>query len=239
MRTRFLASLSILLISAGIVNAAPKVDASTEIFKTMEALEKKIEKSPNEPNLPVTFLELGKLKKQSEGVIADALQRAWLNQRASSHTVEWAYAKSRPAEYQFNVQTSSFCYTGFHFQEILDRFPEHPMAEEAAWEMTRLTPAWECAGYVNCFVNRDLVPLTQFLSRFPASRHAREAVSRANSILEKATAGVDLRTSTTDFKKDDFVTKLSRYEKAIAKVAKPERDSAARVISALRKRLGN
>jgi len=72
-------------------------------------------------------------------------------------------------------------YVLFHFQELVRRFPDSPLAPDAAYLLTRAPSTGECEGSIACRIEREHGSLESFLRAYPASTHVPEAIQRANA----------------------------------------------------------
>ena len=89
----------------------------------------------------------------------------------------------RRAQYWFSEPAAEFVYNGYHFRELVRRFPRDTLASDAGYELTKLGIVGECEGYVPCYIGREYIPLDEFLRAFPKSRLAAQAVKRANAVF--------------------------------------------------------
>ncbi len=54
------------------------------------------------------------------------------------------YAKARPEQFAFNEVGGDYLYGGYHFRELLRRFPEDSLAPHAGYALTQLAWFGEC-----------------------------------------------------------------------------------------------
>ena len=91
----------------------------------------------------------------------------------------------RPA---FDYWEDGWEYNGLHYRLLAWRFPDHALADKAAWELSNLRQVYECEGEVACVISAQLSPARVFLERFPASPLATDAVRRANEAFDSTLA---------------------------------------------------
>ena len=99
-----------------------------------------------------------------------------------------AYAKAHPEQYSYSEPDAEFVYNGFHFAELVRRFPQDTLADRAGYALTNLGIVGECEGDVACNIGRELFPLRTFLARFPSSPLARNAILRVNIAFDSTLA---------------------------------------------------
>jgi hypothetical protein len=124
-------------------------------------------------SLPALYLELGRAK--------------------TAYVPTPDYAKARPNEYFYNEIAGDWLYRGWHFEQILQRFATSDLADDAAYEMTKLVPGGECEGYIACYVHVGWQPVAEFLRAYPRSAFATEGIKRAIRAFSVIGQGMDLR----------------------------------------------
>ena len=150
-------------------SAAGDQDRARDVIDSLEARLA----AATEASLPALLLQLGRAK---TGYVPDA-----------------AYAKARPNEYFYNEIAGDWLYRGWHFEQILQRFPASALADDAAYEMTRLVPGGECEGYIACYVHVGWQPVAEFLRARPRSAFSVDAIKRAIRAFGVIEPGMDLR----------------------------------------------
>lgn len=135
------------------------------------ALERRLQTAP-ETSIPAVLLQLGRLK--------------------SRLAVDSTYAKGHPDEFFYQEFAGNWLYTGWHFQELLKRFPQSHFADDAAYELTLLPEGVECEGYLPCQVNSLWMRVGTFLRAYPSSPMADSAVQRALLAFSTIKPNMDL-----------------------------------------------
>jgi hypothetical protein len=98
---------------------------------------------------------------------------------SSQGTLHGRYAAGREDEYWYNELGDNYIYTGKHLKQIIDSFPRHDLADDAAYELTLLPLGGECEGFVTCAIAAEWIHVRDFLARYPTSAYARRALDRA------------------------------------------------------------
>jgi hypothetical protein len=71
-----------------------------------------------------------------------------------------AYMRARPEQFFYNSNHDFYAYNGFHFRELLRRFPESELADDAAYAITHLkSEGNECEGWVPCYIHTQWDPM--------------------------------------------------------------------------------
>jgi hypothetical protein len=107
-----------------------------------------------------------------------------------------AYMKARPEHFFYNEFHDFYAYNGHHFRELVRRFPNSDLADDAAYQLTKLkSQNQECEGWVPCYIHQTWDPIATFLFAYPTSIYADSAVDRALDVfgthLEPALADDD------------------------------------------------
>ncbi|MFI5233167.1 MAG: hypothetical protein ACHQSE_11730 [Gemmatimonadales bacterium] len=109
-----------------------------------------------------------------------------------------------PPAYVYNEFGDDFQYTGQDFQDLIRRFPNSPLAEAAAYELTFIEPRGECEGDLDCVVNWGWRRVSTFLRGYPRSPLADSAVDRAIAAFHVIRPEFDLRSPHRLSGSDDF-----------------------------------
>lgn len=137
----------------------------------VDALERRLKTAP--PNsMAAVLLQLGRMKSQL--------------------VVDEAYAKARPDEFQRNEFNGGWAYTGWHFSELIKRYPRHRHVDKAAYALTFIPEPGECEGYVPCQVASLWGRIEPFLRTHQHSELADSAVQRALLAFSAIKPNMDL-----------------------------------------------
>lgn len=83
----------------------------------------------------------------------------------------------RTPDFFFNEIAGTYLYTGVELDTLLARFPQHGLADDAAWQQTRLVLGGECEGYIGCYLWSATRAHIALLERYPASPYADSALA--------------------------------------------------------------
>ena len=148
------------------------------------------------------------------------------------------YARSRADEYMYDEIGGRFVYRGKHLRNLIEQFPAHPLADDAAWQLTLLPPAGECEGFVLCHVESRWRDVRDFLGAHPASPYAPRALDRAIAAFDDNLRSVaDLTRSSEYYDAGDLPPLLAEFDSVTAGLPMPLRERAAAFSSQLRRRL--
>jgi hypothetical protein len=151
-----------------------------------------------------------------------------------------AYALQHPLEYLGSGVGSGYLYSGAQWKRLLQRFPDSPYADEAAWQIANLDHPGECEHSLACFVDRMLTPYAEFLERFSSSPLADSAVATADNGLATVLAVLDpdsLRQWSFDLEPARVDSILTRYETIVPRLSTGDRIAGLRRTAQLRTRL--
>ena len=188
----------------------------------MARLEQELAGAPTREQ-PRLLLELGRVK------------RLYIAPADGPHA---AYARSRADEYMYDEIGGRFVYRGRHLLDLIERFPAHPLADDAAWQLTLLPPAGECEGFVICYVESRWQMVRDFLGAHPASPYAPRALDRAIAAFEDHLRPVaDLTRSSEYYDAGDLPPLLAEFDSVTTGLPEPLRERAAAFSSQLHRRL--
>jgi hypothetical protein len=169
MRYRFAFVTSVLL---PVLAAAPSQLCAQGIdsLSRLTALEDSLSARPNDPRAPQWLWEAGSIwRRVLPGYACEALRP--LPPLAARY----------PQYFRRHCCSCESFYVLFHFQELVRRFPDSPLAPDAAYLLTRAPTTGECEGSIACRIEREYGSLESFLRAYPTSAHVSEAVQRANA----------------------------------------------------------
>lgn len=107
-------------------------------------------------------------------------------QYAEGSAVLTRFAKERPDKFRYSEPAGDYFYDGWHFRQILERFPESVLVDDAAYDLTKVRLGGECEGWLDCYVEYSTNRLRGFLDAYPSSPLAAEAVSEVNRRLSES-----------------------------------------------------
>src|SRR5206468_1820491 len=133
-----------------------------------------------------------------------------------------------------------YIYNGYHFRELMRRFPKSEWADDAAWELMLLSRGGECEGNVACYIGRGFDPVAEFLRDYPTSPFAQDAAQRADSAFTQALADVvDLTEPSDDYSPGEVRELLARYDTLVQRLPTQLRARATLTIADLWSRFLN
>jgi hypothetical protein len=91
-----------------------------------------------------------------------------------------------------------FYYKGVHLQTVVDRWPGTIEADDALWELVRLSLGGECEGNLGCYVEANAKQLGKYVSRLPRGRHSGDLVSDVEVALRRTADGMTRPGADTD-----------------------------------------
>lgn len=149
-----------------------------------------------------------------------------------------AYARSRPGEYMYDEIGGRHLYRGSHLRELVARFPAHALADDAAWQLTLLTPAGECEGFVICHIESRWRMVRDFLGTHPDSPYAARALDRAIAAFDDHLRDVtDVTRSSEFYDAAGLPPLLADFDSVTARLPAPLRERAATFSAGLRRRM--
>ena len=136
-------------------------------------------------------------------------------------TTHERYARAHPDDYWYNEVGADWLYTGTDLRELIRRFPQHELVDDAAYMMTRLPLGGECEGYVPCYTGSTWGPVSEFLAAYPQSPYADSAVARALVAFGHIEPDAELRASSAAYEPNDIRQLISSLD-SVARLL-PER----------------
>lgn len=124
---------------------------------------------PDDPRTANWLWETGNLMREHFMVVSDSGPAA-------------EFARQHPEQFVWNQPYAEFMYTGYHLRELVRRFPTHELADDAAYRLADPLGDDECEEQVPCIIEYAMgfTGLNAFLTQFPNSEYAGDAVHRAN-----------------------------------------------------------
>lgn len=119
-----------------------------------------------------------------ESIAAPALLRlGWLKLRLYPFEAPDSAVLARPDDFAFDEIGGGWVYLGNELAVLLERFPEGPLADDAAYAQLSLALGGECEGFIDCYANSATRRERDFLRQYPASGYAAGVVARTNEQL--------------------------------------------------------
>jgi hypothetical protein len=238
MYTRAILPLTALAIFAGIVQAQqqpapvkscvpanPKLEwaiwpnaETSSSYVDIASFERRLKTAP-ESSHPALLMEIGRLK--SRLVVEPEYAAAWKN------------------EFFYQELAGTWLYTGWHFKEVLRRFPKHKFADDAAYQLTLLPEGGECEGYVPCQIASLWMRIEPFLRKYPESPFADSAVQRALLAFSAVKPRMDLARQTAEIDPPEIRRLVGSLEQTANTLAPKHRLTLLARVAELREQLGD
>ena len=149
----------------------PDIDFDT-LRAAMTRIEQMLAGGATENDAPHLLLRLGMLKLAHLPAYED--------------TVGIAYVKARPTEYFYNEFHDFYGYNGHHFREVIARYPNSGLADDAAFLLTKLkAEGSECEGWIPCYLHQEWSPSREFLQAYPTSPYADSAFANLVALFDR------------------------------------------------------
>lgn len=238
MMTRALIPLAGLVILAGIVEAQPApapVKSCVPANPTLEwaiwptaetsssyadiaSFERRLRTAP-ETSHPALLMQIGRLKSRLD--------------------VDPKYAAAWKEEFFYQELAGAWLYTGWHFKEVLRRFPKHKFADDAAYQLTLIPEGGECEGYVPCQVASLWMRLEPFLREYPNSPYADSAVQRALLAFSAIKPSMNLTRPSDDIDPPEIRKLVTSLEETANTLAINSRVTLLARVAELKEQLGD
>lgn len=153
--------------------------------------------------------------------------------------VEPKYAAAWKKEFFYQELAGRWLYTGWHFKEVLRRFPTHKFADDAAYQLTLLPEGGECEGYVPCQVASLWMRLEPFLRKYPKSPYADSAVQRTLLAFSAVKPGMNLSRASGDIDPPEIRKHVNSLEQTANTLAPEHRLTLLARVAELREQLGD
>jgi hypothetical protein len=177
MITRAILPLAAVATLAGIVQAQQAPGPLKTCVPANPNLEWAIWPSPETSSSYADIASLERRMRNAAEPLHPAILMA-LGHLKSRLDVDPKYAAAWKKEFFYQELAGRWLYTGWHYKELLRRFPNHKFADDAAYRLTLLPEGGECEGYVPCQVSALWMRLEPFLRKYPESPFADSAVQR-------------------------------------------------------------
>ena len=191
------------------------------VRRLTDRLEQELARAPA-ADQPRLLLEIGRLKK---------------HYNPSRGTPGGDYAESRGEEFWYNEIGGNYLYTGTHLKQLIEKFPNDPRVDDAAYQLTMLQQGGECEGFVTCYVAVVLHQVDDFLAAYPNSPYAPRALARAIEGFDSHLKDVDLTKKTYEFDPAELPPILARFDSVTVGLPAPLRARADSLLASVRGRL--
>jgi hypothetical protein len=204
------------------IPAYTQVDADS-IRAKMDSVESLLAKA-SDADKPRLLFALGRLK------------RLFMSMQGTAHG---RYAAAREDEYWYNELGDNYIYTGKHLKQLIDSYPRHDLADDAAYELTLLPLGGECEGFVTCAIGAEWIHVKDFLPQYPTSAYARRALDRAIAAYAEHLKDVkDLATKKEYYDPSELRSLLVQFDSVATRLPPPLKTRADSLSAALWSRLG-
>jgi hypothetical protein len=207
--------------TADTIVALPSGDPQDIDLDTLRAamtrLEQQLAGGAAQSEMPKLLLRLGMMKVVHEPHFED--------------TAGLAYVKARPAEFVYNEFHDFYAYNGHHFREIIARYPDSGLADDAAYLLTRLKGTnQECEGWVPCYLHREWQPVREFITVYPTSPFADSALTRVITTFDNH---VDVARRDSNYETDasEVGQIIAGFDSVSATLPAPLRSRAAAAVA--------
>ncbi len=226
--------------SEAALRAAEKL-ADSDLPRAIEIAERGVSQNETDETAVQLLLLTGQLESRYEKEYRQALARESSSRKAREAVAAYErFASRHPEQFLWDEPGGVWLYNGAHFRQIVRQFPRSELADDAAWELTRLTRTGECDGIVECRIEQGFTPLAQFMVKYPESAFVPQAVERVDETFRaELPADRDLNVSTAHFDPTAIRTLLGRYDQIAGLLPPPSRARAYETIADLYVRLGN
>jgi hypothetical protein len=158
---------------------------------------------------------------------------------ADRGTPQGDYAARREDDFFYNEVGGNYLYNGKDLKALIERYPRHDLADDAAYELTLLPGGGECEGFVTCYIAREWQDVEPFLSRFPRSAYASRAVDRVVQSYREALKEVsDLAKPTDMYDPKELRPLLASLDSVAIRLPAPLKIRADSVSESIWPRLG-
>ena len=192
--------------------------ATSSSYVDIASFERRLRTAP-ETSHPTILMQLGRLKSRLD--------------------VDPKYAAAWRKEFFYQELAGRWLYTGWHFKELLRRFPNHKLADDAAYQLTLLPEGGECEGYVPCQVASLWLRLDPFLRKYPSSPYADSAVQRTLLAFSAIKPNMNLTESSGDIDPPEIRKLVKSLEQTANTLPTHQRLVLLARVAELREQLGD
>ena len=183
---------------------------------------------PDIPEMARAYLLLGRIKKRFEN---DYNETYDTTTQVSGIPPE---LEDKIEEYNKGEPAAEYYYNGYHFDKLIELFPDSEYVDDAAFEKTNLLQGGECEGDENCSLDYGVDRYIEFLKQYPASDLAGKAIEEINKGFDRILSDKSERIAGTQyFSIKGLEATIDSYQKAVQDVAPREKAKAEDVICAL------
>lgn len=202
-----------------------RIPTPPEAAAAIRELEDLLDTMPGYPELARAYLLLGRLMQRFE---------SYYNWSEDSNDRLPVELRDKREQYQDGEPDSAYYYNGYHFNRLIELFPDGEYADDAAFEKTAVMSGGTCEGDENCAINWGMSAYLEFLNNYPASSLAAKAIAAINESLEWVLSRPGERLAESrDFSLKEFKKTIGNYQQAVKALAPAEKAKAYDVICAL------
>lgn len=149
------------------------------------------------------------------------------------------FARQLPEEFVHSPSDAAYFYTGHHFRELVRRFPDHELADDAAYRLTDPGEGGECEGSVPCGIEyrHAFRTLNEFLRQYPRSPLVGDAVRRNDAFTSVLRGALDYPAGFAELGADGVLVLLTSYAETTGQLPDSLRQLATAAIAEARQLL--
>jgi hypothetical protein len=208
--------------------------------KAIDSLEDLIARMPNYPEMARAYLLLGMLKQRfMDNYQADVVYEDPNDKTRYNFVPPKEIKKYAETEYLYGEPGATYFYNSYHFNRLVELFPDSEFADDAAFEKAGEGFGGECESDENCPLEVGTDYYRKFLKGYPSSNLAGKAIDAINKAFKSITGSKERRIYKTEyFSLDAFKTLVNDYQEAVEDVALPEKSRAYDTICTLWEKAG-
>ena len=142
----------------------------------LNALEDSLRRDSTSARAATWLWTLGRLTIHTHGSVSAILEGGTAR--------DTGFVTAHRDQFTYSEPSGQFVYNGLHFQELIRRFPDDSLADDAAYALTGLGMVGECEGFVDCYIGTGVTPVVDFALAYRNSPLAPKAIARATEQLD-------------------------------------------------------